>query len=32
MSKTRNVNSLFMDILPDNRPVTSIQIVEDFVK
>lgn len=32
MSKDKNVNNLIMNILPDNRPITSLQIVEDYEK
>lgn len=32
MSKGKNVKNLIENILPDNRPVTSLQIVEDYDK
>ena len=30
--KHKNVKHLLMDYLPDNRPITSLQIVEDYEK
>lgn len=32
MSKQKNVKNLIMSVLPDNRPITSLQIVEDYDK
>lgn len=32
MSKQKNVKNLIMNVLPDNRPITSLQIVEDHDK
>ncbi|XP_031621752.1 multivesicular body subunit 12A [Contarinia nasturtii] len=32
MSKQKNVKNLIMNVLPDNRPITSLQIVEDYEK
>lgn len=32
MHPNKNVNNLIMNILPDNRPITSLQIVEDYYK
>lgn len=32
MSKQKNVKNLIMNVLPDNRPLTSLQIVEDHEK
>lgn len=32
MSKQKNVKNLIMGVLPDNRPITSLQIVEDHDK
>lgn len=32
MSKPKNVKNLIMNVLPDNRPITSLQIVEDHEK
>lgn len=32
MFKGSNVNNLILNILPDNRPITALQIVEDYEK
>lgn len=32
MFKGSNVNTLIQSVLPDNRPITSLQIVDDYEK